>query len=68
MPCKEGLTIEEDLQLVTQPDLPVEAFTVDSYIQGELPIQPPEPAKRALPKYSRYREIGHRINYCKNHQ
>jgi hypothetical protein len=39
IPCEEGLTVEEGLQLLTQLDLPEESPAVDSYAQGELPIQ-----------------------------
>jgi hypothetical protein len=66
IPCEEGLTIEEGLQLVTQLDLPAEAATVDSHAQGELPNQARRPATRAPPRCSGCREIGHRINTCKN--
>ena len=66
IPYEQGLTVEEGQQLVTQLDLPAEAPTVDSYTQGELPIQADQPAKRAPPRCSGCREIGHRINSCKN--
>jgi hypothetical protein len=66
IPCEEGLTVEEGLQLITQLDLPAEAPAVDSYAQGELPIQADQPATRAPPRCSGCREIGHRINSCKN--
>ena len=64
--CEEGLTVEEGLQLITQLDLPAEAPAVDSNTQGELPIQADQPAKRAPPRCSWCREIGHKINLCKN--
>ena len=66
MPYEEGLTVEEGQQLVAQLDLPTEAPAVDSYGQGELPIQADQSAKRAPARCSGYREIGHRINICKN--
>ena len=66
IPCEEGLTVEEGLQLVTQLDLLAEAPAVESHGQGELPIQANPPAKRAPPRCSGCREIGHRINSCKN--
>jgi hypothetical protein len=66
IPCEEGLTVEKGLQLVIQPDLPAEAPAVESHGQGELPIQVDQPAKRAPPRCSGCREIGHRINSCRN--
>jgi hypothetical protein len=66
IPCNSGLTVEEGLRLVRQLDQPVEATAVVSHTQGELPIQPDRPATRAPPRCSGCREIGHRINTCKN--
>jgi hypothetical protein len=66
IPCEKGLTVEEGLQLVSQLDLPAEAARVDSHAQGELPNQADRPATRAPPRCSGCREIGHRINTCKN--
>ena len=66
IPCEEGLTVEEGLQLVAQLDLPAEAPVVETNTQGDLPIQADRPATRALPRCSGCREIGHRINTCKN--
>jgi hypothetical protein len=66
IPCEEGLTVEEGLQLATQLELSAEAPMVESYTQGELPIQANRPATRAPPRCSGCREIGHRINSCKN--
>jgi hypothetical protein len=66
IPCEEGLTVEEGLQLVAQLDLPTEEAIVDSHAQGELPSQADRPATRAPPRCSGCREIGHRINTCKN--
>ena len=66
MPYEEGLTVEEGLHAATQLDLPAEAPAVDSHTQGELPIQPERPATRAPARCSGCREIGHRINTCKN--
>ena len=66
IPCKEGLTVEEGLQEVAQLDLLAEAPALESHTQGELPIQAAQPATRATPRCSGCREIGHRINTCKN--
>jgi hypothetical protein len=66
IPCEEGLTVEEGLQLIAQQDLPVEAPTVESHAHGELPIQQGQLARRAPPRCSGCREVGHRINSCKN--
>ena len=66
IPYREDLTVEEGLQLVTQLDLPAEEAIVDSHAQGELPSQADRPATRAPPRCSGCREIGHRINTCKN--
>ncbi|CEJ58776.1 hypothetical protein PMG11_07422 [Penicillium brasilianum] len=66
IPYEEGLTVEEGLQLATQLDLPEEAPRVESHTQGELPSQADRPATRAPPRCSGCREIGHRINVCKN--
>jgi len=66
LPCEEGLTVEEALQLAAQLDLPVEEDVVQSHAEVELPSQPTRPAARAPPRCSGCREIGHRINTCKN--
>jgi hypothetical protein len=66
IPCEEGLTVEEGLQQITQLDLLAEAPIVGSHMQGELPIQADQPAKRAPTRCSGCREFGHRINTCKN--
>ena len=66
IPCEEGLSVEEGLQLVEQLNQPVEANRVVSYVQGELPSQANPPPTRAPPRCSGCREIGHRINTCKN--
>jgi hypothetical protein len=66
MPCEVGLTVEESLQEVTQPDLPAESPAVEPHAQGELAIQADRPATRAPARCSGCREIGHRINTCKN--
>jgi hypothetical protein len=66
IPCEEGLTVEEGLQLVEQLNQPVEGDGVVSHTQGDLPIQQDQPATRARPRCSGCREIGHRINTCKN--
>jgi hypothetical protein len=68
IPCEEGLTVEEGLQLVAQLDLREEAPVVESHTQGELPIQANRPATRAPPRCSGCWEIGHKINRCKNRQ
>ena len=66
IPCEEGLTVEEGLQLVEQLNQPVEADGVVSHMQGELPSQANPPPTRAPPRCSGCGEIGHRINRCKN--
>jgi hypothetical protein len=66
IPCEEGLTVEEGLQLVEQLNQPVEGDEIESHTQGELAIQADKLAKRAPPRCSGCREIGHRINVCKN--
>jgi hypothetical protein len=66
LPNRDGLTIEEGLLLATQLDLPVEEDEVLSHTEVELPSQPTRPAARAPPRCSGCREIGHRINTCKN--
>jgi hypothetical protein len=66
IPCEEGLTVEEGLQLVEQLNQPVEADQVVLHTQNELPSQADPPPTRAPPRCSGCREIGHRINTCKN--
>jgi hypothetical protein len=66
IPCAEGLTIEEAIQLAEQLNEPEEDDRVDSYAEIELPSQPTRLVARALPRCSGCREIGHRINVCKN--
>jgi hypothetical protein len=66
LPCEEGLTVEEALQLAAQLDLPVEEDRVESHAEVELSSQPTRSAPRAPPRCSGCREIGHRINTCKN--
>jgi hypothetical protein len=66
IPCEEGLSIEEGLQLVEQLNQPVEGDGVGSHEQGELPNQAIQPPTRAPPRCSGCREIGHKINVCKN--
>lgn len=61
-----GLSVEEGLQLVQQQNQPVEDDGVVSHAQGDLPIQQDQPATRAPPRCSGCREIGHRINSCRN--
>ena len=66
IPCEEGLTVDEGLQLVEQLNQPVEGDGVVSYTQGDLPIQQDQPATRAWPRCSGCREIGYRITLCEN--
>ena len=66
IPCEGGLSVEEGLQLIKQLNQPVEANRVVSHVQGELPSQANPPPTRAPPRCSGCREIGHRINTCKN--
>ena len=66
IPCDSVLTVEEGLQLVARLVLPAEGPAVDSYTQGELSFQADRPATKAPPRCSGCREIGHRINSCKN--
>lgn len=61
-----GLSVEEGLQLAQQLNQPVKGDGVVSHTQGDLPTQQDQPARRAQPRYSGYREVGHRINSCKN--
>jgi hypothetical protein len=68
IPCEEGLTVEEGLQLVEQLNQPVEGNRVGSHEQGELPNQPNPPRTRAPPRCSGCWETGHKINRCKNRQ
>ncbi|KAJ5737298.1 uncharacterized protein N7483_002423 [Penicillium malachiteum] len=65
IPCEEGWNVEKGLQLLTQVDLPVEAPMVESHTQVELPVQPNQPAPRAQPRCSGCREVGHKINVCR---
>lgn len=49
IPYERGLTIEEGLQVIALLDLrAAEAPAVDSHAQGELPIQPDQPAKKGF--------------------
>jgi hypothetical protein len=66
IPCEEGITVEEGLQLVNQLNQPVESNQVLSPAQGDVSIQQDQRAMRAQPRCSGCREIGHRINTCKN--
>ncbi|KAJ5234886.1 uncharacterized protein N7469_004054 [Penicillium citrinum] len=66
IPCEEGLTVEEGLQLGQQLKSLDEAIQVDSHTQSELPNQAAVSATRAPPRCSGCREIGHKINACKN--
>ena len=66
IPHEGGLSVEEGLQLALQLNQPVERGQVVSPAQGDLPIQQEESATRAPPRCSGCREIGHRINSCKN--
>jgi hypothetical protein len=66
IPCGEGLTVEEGLQLVEQLNQSVEGDKIESHGQGELPSQVNPPRTRAPPRCSGCREIGHKVNVCKN--
>jgi len=66
IPCTEGLTIEEAIQLAEQLNQPEEDNGVDSHAEVELPSQPIQPARRAPPTCSGCGQIGHRITSCKN--
>ena len=66
IPCEEGLTVEEGLQLVKQLNQLAEGDGVGSHEQSELPIQANPPRTRAPPRCSGCGEIGHKINRCKN--
>jgi hypothetical protein len=66
IPCAEGLTIKEAIQLAKQLNQEEEANRVVSHAEIELPSQPAGPAARAPPRCSRCREISHRINVYKN--
>jgi hypothetical protein len=66
VPCEEGLTVEEVSQVDEQLNQPVEGDGVVSPRQGELPSQANPPPARAPPRCSGCRQIGHRINTCKN--
>ena len=66
IPCEEGLTIEEAIQLAEQLNQPEEDDGVASHAEVELPIQPIQPARRAPPTCSGCGQIGHRITSCKN--
>ncbi len=66
IPCEEGLTVEEGLQRVTQLDQPVEDSQVVSHEAGESANQADLTRKRAPARCSGCREIGHKINSCKN--
>jgi hypothetical protein len=66
IPCEEELTVEEGRQLAQQLNQPVEGDKLGSHGQGELPDQAIPPPSRAPPRCSGCREIGHKINVCKN--
>ena len=66
IPCEEGLTVEEGLQLAQQLNQPVEGDGVVSHAQCDLPTQQDQPRKRAAPRCSGCGDIGHKINQCKN--
>jgi hypothetical protein len=61
-----GLSVEEGLQLVQQPNPLVEGDGLVSHTPVNLPNQPDQPAKRAPPTCSGCGQIGHKINVCKN--
>jgi hypothetical protein len=62
----EAVTLEELDQLVKQLNQPVEDDGLDPHAEVELPSQPIKPVARAPPRCSGCREMGHRINVCKN--
>jgi len=66
IPCGEGLSVKEGLQLAQQPEQPVEDSQVVSHEAGESANQADLPRQRAPPRCSGYREIGHKINICRN--
>ncbi|CEJ62228.1 hypothetical protein PMG11_10734 [Penicillium brasilianum] len=66
IPCEEGLSVEEAIQLVGQLNQPVEGDRVGSHEQGELPNQAIQPRPRAPPRCSGCGQIGHKINRCIN--
>jgi hypothetical protein len=66
IPCEEGLSVEEAIQLVEQLNQPVEGDGVGSHEQGELPNQAIQPRPRAPPRCSGCGQIGHKINRCNN--
>ena len=68
IPCDEGLTVQEGLQLAQQANQLVEVGEVVSHAQGETPNQADQPATRARPKCSGCGQVGHRINSCKSRQ
>jgi hypothetical protein len=61
-----GLSVEEGLQLAQQQNQQVEGEGVVSHTQSISPNQPDQPTTRAPARCSGCREIGHRINSCKN--
>lgn len=62
----EDLSVEENLQLAQQLNQPVEDNGIVFYAQSDLSIQQNQSVRRAQPRYSGYRKIGHKINSCKN--
>ena len=62
-----GLTVEEGLQLIQQLNQPIEDTPVVAQPQGDEAIQPAQPIRKAPPKCSGCGQVGHKVNYCKNH-
>ena len=67
IPCEEGLTVEEGLQLVQQLNQPVEGDWGSIACAGRIAYSGKiSHANRAPPRCSGCGEIGHKINRCKN--
>jgi hypothetical protein len=66
IPHEGGLTVAEGRQLAQQLNQLVEDRPVVSHEAGEPASQAVLPRTRAPPRCSGCREIGHKINSCKN--
>lgn len=64
IPHKGGLTVEEAMQLIQQPVEPVEHIQPPPAGPVEPPILPPPTVKRAPPRCSGCKNIGHSITWC----
>lgn len=62
MPYKEGMTVEEGIQVVQQLNQLVEDDGVVADMQCDLSTQQDQPRKRAPPRCSGCGEIGHKTN------